>query len=165
MNDTLFVWAGILDDKSYTDELWSLSPVPVDSFKYRIPITVQADQSVAGFTTYVVVNTEVLLLEGLIRSDCADIEFFTASGARLRKWLDPYPGCIHEATRYWLVLEDGRDFFMYFGKANVSSDMANLTDVFTNVEGFETQDVFQNGWQFVSSTTCFPESAIGVFEN
>ena len=74
-----------------------------DAFGFRRDITISGVPSV-NHEIRVTVNTKVLVAAGKMRADCADASFrIAATGAVIKAWLDPQPGCGSEHTAFWLA--------------------------------------------------------------
>jgi hypothetical protein len=87
-----YIFGGVLEDKSYTDEIWKFSPGTGGKWTHRMAITVTGLPTSGEETVFnVVLDTAALIALGKMRSDCADVRFALPepSGAAVAHWIEP----------------------------------------------------------------------------
>ena len=146
-----FIFGGVVEDKSYTDEMWKFSPGNPTGGKWtwRVSITVTglpAGGAEAVFT--VSVDTKALIESGKMREDCADVRFMLPepSGAAVQHWIEPVgtrTGCGSENAQFW-VKSNANVIHMYYG--NVAATDTSTRALFAFFEDFETASASPAGW-------------------
>jgi hypothetical protein len=156
-----YIFGGVLEDKSYTEQIWKFSPGTGGRWTYRVPITVTGlpdagpetvfyGLPVAGPETVfnVVVDTKALIAAGKMRADCADVRFMLPepSGAAVTHWIEPAgtpTGCGSSAAHFW-VKTGTAAVHLYYG--NVAAADTSTRALFAFFEDFETVASAPAGW-------------------
>ncbi len=121
-------------------------------FKYRIPILINNTQNSNNLNDYqilVTLNTQTLISQGKMRSDCGDIRFTDSDGTTLLNyWLES--GCNTQNTRIWVKVPNipassTKTIYLYYGNPNANS-LSNGDLVFDFFEDFERGTT---GWNVI----------------
>jgi hypothetical protein len=105
-------------------------------FKYRKPITINNTKNSNTLTDYqvlITLDTQSLISQGKMRSDCGDIKFIDSDGTTsLNYWLES--GCNSSNTRVWVKVpsipaKSTKTIYLYYGNQNAASQ-SNGTSTF-----------------------------------
>ncbi|MCX8190950.1 MAG: DUF2341 domain-containing protein [Candidatus Aenigmarchaeota archaeon] len=119
---------------------------------YRRPITINNAQNPNTLTNYqvlVIVDTQTLISQGKMRSDCGDIRFTDSNGLTLLNyWLES--GCGATNTRIWVRVpfiptSSTKTIYMYYGNPSATS-LSNGQTVFLLFDDFNDNDI--SDWSF-----------------
>jgi len=100
----------------------------LSGWSYRIPITIGNTQNPNTLTDYqvlVVLDTQSLISQGKMRSDCGDIRFTDSDGQILLSyWIEP--GCNSPNTRIWVKVPNipassTKTIYIYYGNPSATS--------------------------------------------
>jgi hypothetical protein len=122
----------------------SLSPVRVDAlfempmsttgWLYKKPITISnAAGDLTDYQVLVVLDTQSLISQGKMRSDCGDIRFFDSDGTTLLDyWIED--GINTPNTRIWVKVpfiqaNSTKTIYVYYGNSNATS-LSSVANVF-----------------------------------
>lgn len=154
--DDLYVFGGAAADKTYLDATLKLDLAAEPSvlfFGYKRLVNVE-NMPDTDFNVELKLNTNAMIAEGKLRSDCADLRFFTYDGATmLPMWVEPPAspgGCNATATSVWIkVPADMSQFWLYYGNKQ-AAPVSDPQAVFGAgmFEDFEFEDSpLNNGWE------------------
>ena len=116
--------------------------------KYRIPIVIDNTANSNTLTDYqilVTLDTQSLIYQGKLRSDCGDIRFTNSTSYNSGNWTISYPywlesGCNTSNTRIWVKIDSipassNKTIYMYYGNPLATSE-SNGTAVFDFFDDF-----------------------------
>jgi len=113
-------------------------------WKYRIPITIteNSGQNLTDYQVNITINTQSLITQGKMRSDCGDIRFFDENGNYIPYWIES--GCGTTSTVIWVKVpkipaNSTTTVYMYYGNPDATSE-SNATNVFDLFDDFYTID-------------------------
>ena len=105
-------------------EAW-VHPVNIQGFKYIRAITISnPGNALTNYPVLITLNTQSLIYQGKMRSDCGDIRFTDTDGiTQLNYWLES--GCNSANTRIWVkvpsIPSGSKTIYVYYGNPSVSS--------------------------------------------
>ncbi|MEM1804726.1 MAG: DUF2341 domain-containing protein [Nanopusillaceae archaeon] len=113
----------------------SFSQSWLSDWQYRIPITIteRSGNTLTDYQVLVVINTQNLISQGKMRSDCGDIRFTDSDGRTLLNyWIES--GCNTNNTRIWVKVPNiparsNKTIYLYYGNPNATS-LSNISSVF-----------------------------------
>ena len=158
----LYIFGGATHQGTYSGETWKwTSPNVDDDWKYMRMIEVS---NMAG--SYIVefeMDTQEMIDNGKLKSDCSDIIFHTASGHVLDYFMAPrgvVSGCGNKKTTLYVSLTASMDkFYMLYGSHKMST--SPTSSIFEYFEDFEGDDLPGN---FTLETdACTPVGDISAF--
>jgi len=144
-----YIFGGVLEDKSYTDQVWKFSPGTGGKWTHRRAIAINglpAGGATAVFN--VVLDTATLIADGKMRGDCADVRFALPepSGVAVEHWIEPVgtpTGCGSATAQFWLKT-NAATVHLYYG--NVAAADTSTRALFSFFEDFETVEASPSGW-------------------
>ncbi|MEM0243336.1 MAG: DUF2341 domain-containing protein [Candidatus Aenigmatarchaeota archaeon] len=98
------------------------------NFKYRIPIIInntQNSENLEDYQVLVTINTQNLISQGKMRSDCGDIRFTDSDGSTLLNyWIES--GCNTTNTKIWVKVPNipansNKIIYLYYGNPSATS--------------------------------------------
>ncbi|MEM1684877.1 MAG: DUF2341 domain-containing protein, partial [Nanopusillaceae archaeon] len=120
----------------------SFSQSWLSDWQYRIPITIteRSGNTLTDYQVLVVINTQNLISQGKMRSDCGDIRFTDSDGITLLNyWIES--GCNSANTRIWVKVPNipansNKTIYLYYGNPSATS-MSNPKTVWLFFEDWE----------------------------
>ncbi|MEM1805107.1 MAG: DUF2341 domain-containing protein, partial [Nanopusillaceae archaeon] len=114
----------------------------LSGWEYRIPITIteRSGNTLTDYQILVVINTQNLISQGKMRSDCGDIRFTDSNGITLLNyWIER--GCNSANTRIWVKVPNiparsNKTIYLYYGNPSASS-ISNPKTVWLFFEDWE----------------------------
>ena len=109
-------------------EAW-IYPINMEIFKYRRPITISNPGSaLTNYPVLITLNTQSLISQGKLRTDCGDIRFFDSDGiTKLNYWLES--GCNSANTRIWVkvpsIPSGSKTIYVYYGNRSAGSESSS----------------------------------------
>ncbi|MEM4935127.1 MAG: DUF2341 domain-containing protein, partial [Thermoplasmata archaeon] len=105
----------------------SFSQSWLSDWQYRIPITIteRSGNTLTDYQILVVINTQNLISQGKMRSDCGDIRFTDSDGITLLNyWIES--GCNSANTRIWVKVPNiparsNKTIYLYYGNPSATS--------------------------------------------
>ncbi len=121
-----------IEAKEWWNSSWSL--------RRAIIITNTNNRTLINYPVKIIVNTQELISQGKLRSDCGDIRFVDANNNLLGYWIKPNT-CNTTATEIWVNvtrIENNSEttIYMYYNNSNATS-LSDPWDVFYFYEDFE----------------------------
>jgi len=123
---------------------FSISFSWLPGFNYRIPITIKENsgEDLIDYQILVTLNTQSLISQGKMRSDCGDIRFTDENNNLLNYWLES--GCNTQNTRIWVKVNipasSTKTIYLYYGNPSATS-LSNSTAVFgKNIASYYVRD-------------------------
>ena len=159
----LFSIAGALRSKEYTNDVMKLTNLHVPSSQGTFSFTKTIDLTVTSsvtddVTVELTVDTESMVTAGHVMPTCYDIAFKAANtGALLKHYVDPYPGCNTNGTLIYVRLPASSlatlgktKLHMFFGNPSVTADLGDPYATFAFYEGFEKDETdYYSGGSYV----------------
>jgi hypothetical protein len=113
-------------------------------WKYRIPITIKENSgnTLTDYQVLITVNTQILISDGKMKSDCSDIRFTYYDGTtetEIPYWIES--GCGTTATKIWIKVPNipasgNVTVYMYYGNPSATSRSSG-EQVFEFFDDFE----------------------------
>ncbi|MCD6387271.1 MAG: DUF2341 domain-containing protein, partial [Methanophagales archaeon] len=122
----------------------------------KIPITItNSGQNLTDYQVNITIDTQSLITQGKMRSDCGDIRFFDENGNYIPYWIES--GCNTTQTVIWIkvpyIPANGQTtVYMYYGNPQAESE-SNGTKVFEFFDDFEGTDLDTGKWTIESHTS------------
>ncbi|MEM5828257.1 MAG: DUF2341 domain-containing protein, partial [Candidatus Aenigmatarchaeota archaeon] len=107
----------------------------LEGYSYKIPITIKENsgQTLTDYQILVTLDTQSLISQGKMKSDCSDIRFTDSDGTTLLNyWIES--GCNTQNTRIWVKVpfiqaSSIKTIYVYYGNPNATS-LSNGTATF-----------------------------------
>ncbi|MEM5816122.1 MAG: DUF2341 domain-containing protein, partial [Candidatus Aenigmatarchaeota archaeon] len=127
----------------------SFSQSWLSGWQYRIPITIteRSKNTLTDYQVLVTINTQNLISQGKMRSDCGDIRFTDSDGKTLLNyWIES--GCNSANTRIWVKVPNipansQKIIYLYYGNSQTTS-ASNATSTLVIYEDWSSGTL--NGW-------------------
>ena len=129
---------------STSNSITITTPPSLNNFSYYRPVLINNAQNPNTLTNYpilVTLDTQSLILQGKMRSDCGDIRFTDSDGnTLLNYWIEPNT-CNTNNTKIWVNVPSisrgsTKTIYLLYGNPNATS-MSNGYSVFTFFEDFQ----------------------------
>ncbi|MEM1725260.1 MAG: DUF2341 domain-containing protein, partial [Thermoplasmata archaeon] len=123
----------------------------LSGWQYRIPITIteRSGNTLTDYQVLVVINTQNLISQGKMRSDCGDIRFTDSDGITLLNyWIES--GCNTPNTRIWVKVpyipaNSNKTIYLYYKNSEATS-LSSVKDVFIReIDGLVLHLTFDEG--------------------
>jgi len=140
----------------------------LSGWQYRRAINITNLNITINITDYqvlVTLNTQTLISQGKMRSDCGDIRFTNSSDYLLNYWIES--GCNTTSTKIWVKVPNipansNTTIYVYYGNPNATS-LSNGTATFDYFDDFNTNTTSQyTRYDQSSSTTLYWDSSQGT---
>jgi len=138
-------------------------------FKYRMPITIQENSgnTLTDFQVRIEVDTETLINQGKMNSDCSDIRFVQEVNGE--KYFLPYwieSGAGTSSTVIWVKVKEipangTATIYMYYGNENATSK-SNGEVVFEFFDDFEDGTLDTTKWNVLAGTVTEENSMLSI---
>jgi len=122
----------------------------LDGWQYRVPITIRENSGnlLENYQVLIEINTEELISQGKMRSDCGDIRFALGNGTLLNYWIED--GCDSNETKIWVKIPEipasgTKEIYMYYGNSLAESE-SNGDAVFEFFDDFNRADINMTKW-------------------
>jgi hypothetical protein len=124
----------------------------LSAFNYRIPITINNTQNSNNLIDYqilVILDTQSLISQGKMRSDCGDIRFTDENNNLLNYWIES--GCNSQNTRIWVKVPNipassTKTIYLYYGNPNATS-LSNGDTTFDFFDDFSADPNTNGKWE------------------
>ncbi|MEM0242929.1 MAG: DUF2341 domain-containing protein [Candidatus Aenigmatarchaeota archaeon] len=140
--------------------LWNASQIPyltqpsqtwLSGWQYRIPITIRENSgnTLTDYQILVTINTQNLISQGKMRSDCGDIRFTDSDGRTLLNyWIED--GCNSTNTKIWVKVPNipansNKIIYLYYGNPSATS-MSNGDNTFIFFDDFSFRNISKWNW-------------------
>ena len=101
-------------------------------FRQQINITEQSGKNLTDYQVNITINTETLIAQHKMNSDCSDMRFIDNESKNVSYWIES--GCNTTLTRVWLKINlsaySTKSIYVYYGNFN-TSNTSNFDKVFT----------------------------------
>jgi len=118
------------------------------SWYYRKPINLTENNNtdLDSYAVNIFVDTEQMIGDGKMNSNCSDMRFTNSSHALLDFWIES--GCNTSSTSVWIDINisanSSQDLYMYYGNPGAAM-VSNASATFFFYDDFNDGDI--NGWQ------------------
>ncbi|MFH7903354.1 MAG: DUF2341 domain-containing protein [Candidatus Aenigmatarchaeota archaeon] len=149
-----FVFSYRLNNNPWVNETYRFSANVgswLSNWKYRIPITIKENsgKDLTNYQILVALNTQSLISQGKMKSDCSDIRFVDSDGITLLNyWIES--GCNTQNTRIWVKVPNipansYKTIYVYYGNPSATS-LSNGDLVFDFFDEFLNKNISKWDW-------------------
>ncbi|MEM5806538.1 MAG: DUF2341 domain-containing protein [Candidatus Aenigmatarchaeota archaeon] len=136
----------------------------LEPWNFRTPIYIleRSVQNLIDYQVLIILDTQTLISQGKMRSDCGDIRFTDSDGVTLLNyWIES--GCNTNNTRIWvrvnLTAFSNKTIYLYYGNPDATS-LSDISRVFIWTEREIFPNVPNTTWGFGSSN---PEDTFNTY--
>jgi hypothetical protein len=168
-HDAMYVLGGFASDKSASSSVWKFPLKASAAWAYRALVTVENVDS--NDEIEIMVDTDLLVGYGKMRSDCGDVLFLpvehTYETEPISYYMDTIPGCGAKRTAFWMKPLNKGSFqvYMYYGNVYAApTAVADPRKIMTSFEDFENSSPFKHGWHLADACD-LPAGDAAAFTN
>jgi len=122
-------------------------------FRRAINITNSGSTALTDYQVLITLDTQTLISQGKMRSDCGDIRFALADDTLLNYWIES--GCNTTSTKIWVKVpsipaSSSTTIYVYYGNSSATS-LSNGIAVFVFYDDFDNRTTLGN-WTVTTGT-------------
>ncbi|MBU5575423.1 MAG: DUF2341 domain-containing protein, partial [Candidatus Aenigmarchaeota archaeon] len=126
----------------------------LSNWNYRMPILISSIIEINDYQILIQLNTQTLISQGKMRSDCGDIRITDLNDNLLNYWIEDGT-CNSQNTRIWVKVPKinfgETRIYLYYGNPSATS-LSNGDSVFEFFDDFSGSSLNTNKWDVVAGS-------------